>query len=87
MDLICHFPYLVTGLDLFTVGVTLVSCMAIGVEIGLLIGVTVGLFHLIYQWARPDILVQTSKVKTHIFPLMYKSRGKVHTCPPLKVGF
>ncbi|XP_054284171.1 sodium-independent sulfate anion transporter-like [Macrosteles quadrilineatus] len=48
--------------ELCIVLVTLVSCLGLGVEMGLLLGVICNVGHLIYVWARPHIAVSTRKV-------------------------
>lgn len=51
--------------ELCIVLVTLVSCLGLGVEMGLLLGVICNVGHLIYVWARPHIAVSTRKVKNY----------------------
>lgn len=53
---------LMTGLDFSCVTVTLISCLALGVEIGLLIGVLMGVTHLIYKASRPPLEIELGKV-------------------------
>jgi len=50
--------------DLFLVVLTFVSCLGLGVEIGLLIGVIANMVFLLYLWARPNINITTSKTPT-----------------------
>ncbi|XP_014279762.1 sodium-independent sulfate anion transporter [Halyomorpha halys] len=48
-------------LDFSCVTVTLMSCLALGVEIGLLIGVLMGVTHLVYKSSRPPLNIKTGK--------------------------
>ncbi|XP_069683415.1 sodium-independent sulfate anion transporter-like isoform X2 [Periplaneta americana] len=47
--------------DLLLVVVTFVSCLMLGVEIGLLMGVLTNTFFLLYAWARPTISIVPCK--------------------------
>lgn len=40
----------------------LVSCLSLGVEIGLLCGIVLNILHLLYMWARPDTIVKISEL-------------------------
>ncbi|XP_023723643.1 sodium-independent sulfate anion transporter isoform X4 [Cryptotermes secundus] len=50
--------------DLFLVVLTFVSCLGLGVEIGLLIGVVTNVIFLLYLWARPTVSIITCKTPT-----------------------
>ncbi|KAJ9585618.1 hypothetical protein L9F63_002588, partial [Diploptera punctata] len=50
--------------DLFIVVLTFVSCLTVGVETGLLIGIAANLTFLIYMWARPSVHMSTNKIST-----------------------
>lgn len=54
--------YILTERELCIVLVTLSSCLTIGVEIGLFLGVVSSICHLLYLWARPHITVITKTV-------------------------
>lgn len=41
---------------------TIVVCLAIGVELGLLFGIVLNVFHLLYMWARPPMVVTTREL-------------------------
>lgn len=47
--------------DLFLVVVTFVSCLMLGVEVGLLVGVVTNMSYLLYAWARPIISIVPCK--------------------------
>ncbi|KAK9500658.1 hypothetical protein O3M35_001883 [Rhynocoris fuscipes] len=47
--------------DLLILIATLLGCLGLGIEIGMLIGVIISLMQLIYKWARPGISVETTK--------------------------
>lgn len=38
------------------------SCLWLGVEIGLLCGIVLNILHLLYMWARPDTIVKISEL-------------------------
>uniref|UniRef100_A0A1B6HCB9 STAS domain-containing protein n=1 Tax=Homalodisca liturata TaxID=320908 RepID=A0A1B6HCB9_9HEMI len=48
--------------EMVIVLVTLISCLVLGVELGLFLGIILNVCHLIYIWARPHISVATRKV-------------------------
>jgi MFS superfamily sulfate permease-like transporter len=60
-----QIPVFLTERDLFLVVLTFVSCLGLGVEIGLLIGVIANMVFLLYLWARPNINITTSKVRKY----------------------
>ncbi|CAH1396616.1 unnamed protein product [Nezara viridula] len=53
-------------LDFFCVTFTLVSCLALGIEVGLLIGVMMGITHLVYKTSRPPLNIEPGKEVTTV---------------------
>lgn len=48
-------------MDFITLVFTLVGCLCLGIEIGMVIGIIISLMYLVYKWARPEITVETTK--------------------------
>ncbi|XP_075231242.1 sodium-independent sulfate anion transporter-like [Lycorma delicatula] len=72
--------------DLFLLILTLVTCLGFGVEIGLFIGVTVNLAHLLYLWAHPSIKEEHCKCAGGEYVMLTPDKGlffpavdKLHT--------
>lgn len=62
----------VTGTDLIPLGATLLSCLLIGLEYGMIIGIAVNLLILLYHSARPPVDMKwlvVSFASTHSFDL------------------
>lgn len=57
----CHFLYYLE-LDLIPLVVTLVSCLWIGLEYGILIGLAVNIVFVLYSSARPKISIERNKL-------------------------
>ncbi|PNF16978.1 hypothetical protein B7P43_G03162 [Cryptotermes secundus] len=58
--------------DLFLVVLTFVSCLGLGVEIGLLIGVVTNVIFLLYLWARPTVSIITCKALKVVYRTFQK---------------
>lgn len=59
--------FLFSERDFFCSIITFSSCLALGVEVGLLVGVAVNICQLLYLWARPSISVQIKVNMNKIF--------------------
>lgn len=91
------YTYIVlTERDLFLVVLTFVSCLVLGVEIGLLTGVVTNVIFLLYLWARPTVSIITCKVRKcfssefdsstycHLYIMNYMLNACPDTVPVLK---
>jgi len=83
-----QIPVFLTERDLFLVVLTFVSCLVLGVEIGLLRGVIANMVFLLYLWARPNINITTSKVRKYrqVTPLRHGFTIMCHRLLPFLFG-